>query len=62
MADVGRCVLLPGRLDHTTHSGLGAVDGCPGEHESGKADCRATAPTAYAEGAAAGASLVDAAQ
>jgi hypothetical protein len=62
MAEAGRPVLLPGRLDHTSPSGFSAVDGCPGEHESGKADCRTAASLAYAEGAVAGASPVDATQ
>ncbi|GIY42599.1 uncharacterized protein CDAR_467081 [Caerostris darwini] len=60
MAEVGRCVLLLGRPDHTS-SGFSAVDGCPGESRVGKRMPRAV-PTAYAEGAACGASPVDATQ
>jgi hypothetical protein len=61
MAEIGRCVLLLGRPDHTSPSGFSAVDGCPGELRVGKRMPR-TVPTAYAEGAACGASLVDATQ
>ena len=36
MVEASCCVLLLGPLSHTTHSGLGAADGSPGELRGGK--------------------------
>ena len=36
MVEASCCVLLLGPLSHTTHSGLGAADGRPGELRGGK--------------------------